>query len=120
MEARDFIYCTIFGVRHRLFVTKIDFSQTPIMHTVDQHDFLCVLPKIIVGAAYDTYTPYKVLKAGNADFRIKRIERLTLNTWRYTFIDTDGALFSVVLTRRSYGDRPDKGSVFKRQGTKRI
>ncbi len=120
MEARDFIYCTIFGVRHRLFVTKIDFSQTPVMHTVDQHDFLSVMPEIVVGAAYDTYTPYKVLKAGNADFRIKRIERLTLNTWRYTFIDIDGALFSVVLTRRSYGDRLDKGSVFKRQGTKRI
>lgn len=98
----DTIYCRLYGVQYRLGVTGIDFSQSPTVYTVHACDLLHMLPSIHVGAAYSTYTPYRVLKAGRADFKIKLIEKISADEWRYSFVDSTGRPFNTILKRRKY------------------
>ncbi|ARW58899.1 hypothetical protein HOS33_gp259 [Erwinia phage vB_EamM_Y3] len=104
------IYCRLYGVQHRLRITEHDFTRTPKMVTVCNADFLTMMPLVIVGAAYDTYTPYKILKAGKADFKIRRIERVSSDKWLYVFEDSQGNAFQTYLHRRMYETYRDNRS----------
>lgn len=112
------IFCRLYGVQHRLRITAYNFLKPQHMITVDPSDVLKMMPRIMVGAAYDTYTPYKVIKAGRADFKIRLIERTDANVWRYVFEDYRGKLFETYLTRRTYDTAGDNNSVkSKRQSS---
>ncbi|QZE58820.1 hypothetical protein pEaSNUABM28_00263 [Erwinia phage pEa_SNUABM_28] len=113
----NFIYCRLYGVQHRLNVEGIDFSQQTVSYMVSASDMLRMMPRIQVGAAYDTYTPYNVLKAGRADFKIKKIEKISADEWRYSFVDYADTPFNTILKRRSYVDRTSESSRLKRQST---
>lgn len=115
------IYCKLYGMQHRLKITAFNFMKQPNMITVDSSDVLKMVPLINVGAAYDTYTPYNVLKAGRADFKIKLMERTDANVWRYTFEDYRGQLFETYLIRRIYDyNRYSKSVRAKRQSTEAL
>lgn len=112
------VFCRLYGVQHRLKITAYNMVQRPHILTVDSSDFLKMMPHVIVGAAYDTFTPYKILKAGRADFKIKKIERSDAYVWRYTFEDYRGQLFETYLIRRIYDyNRYSKSVRAKRQST---
>lgn len=111
------IYCRLYGALYRLRIAGIDFSKKPTKYTVDSSDLLRMMPRIIVGAAYDTYTPFKVIKAGRADFKIKLIERVAPDEWRYTFVDVNGRPFETYLKRRQYAIRHCESVSAKRQST---
>lgn len=112
------VFCRLYGVQHRLKITAYNMVQRPHILTVDSSDFLKMMPHVIVGAAYDTFTPYKILKAGRADFKIKKIERSDAYVWRYTFEDYRGQLFETYLIRRIYETPRDcNGVVIKGQST---
>ena len=113
----DMIYCRLYGVQYRLSVTGIDYSQKPTAYTVEPCDLLRMMPRIMVGAAYATYTPYRVLKAGRADFKIKLIEKIDEDNWRYSFVDHAGRPFSTILKRRTYVDWTSESAWHKRQST---
>ena len=116
----DVIYCELYGVQYRLAVRGIDFSQSPTAYTVDASDLLRMMPRIMVGAAYDTYTPFNVLKAGRADFKIKLIEKLDEDSWRYSFVDYAGRPFSTILKRRTYVDWASESRRLKRQSAEGV
>ncbi|QZE59840.1 hypothetical protein pEaSNUABM39_00260 [Erwinia phage pEa_SNUABM_39] len=118
--ASDTIYCRLYGVQYRLRVTGIDFSQSPTAYTVEPCDLLRMMPRIMVGVAYDIYTPYNVLKAGRADFKIKLIEKVSADEWRYSFVDYAGRPFSTILKRRKYDHWFDQSPRPKGQGPKRV
>ena len=114
----DVIYCELYGVQYRLAVRGIDFSQSPTAYTVDASDLLRMMPRIMVGAAYDTYTPFNVLKAGRADFKIRLMEKTDAHIWRYVFEDYRGQMFETYLVRRHYETPRDcNGVVIKGQTT---
>ncbi len=113
------IYCRLYGIQYRLSILSINMAVQPTRVTVDAADVLRMLPRLNVGAAYAVYSPYRVLKAGRADFKIRKIERTDIHIWRYTFVDQTGQLFETYLKRRTYealghGD----SSCSQRQGTK--
>lgn len=113
------IYCRLYGVQYRLSITAFNFMKQPNMITVDSSDVLKMFPLLNVGAAYDTYTPYKVLKMGQADFKIRKIERTEAHVWRYTFEDSCGQMFEAYMIRRQYATHGNSdGVVFKGQATK--
>ena len=115
------VLCRLYGVQHRLKITAYNMVQQPHILTVDSSDFLKMMPHVIVGAAYDTFTPYKILKAGRADFKIKKIERSDAYVWRYTFEDYRGQLFETYLIRRTYDYNQYSKSVrAKRQSTEAL
>lgn len=113
------IYCKLYGVQHRLRITAYNFMKQPNMITVDSSDVLKMIPRVNVGAAYDTYTPFNVLKAGKADFKIRLMEKTDAHVWRYVFEDYRGQMFETYLVRRHYETPRDcNGVVIKGQTTK--
>ncbi|AWY08521.1 hypothetical protein HOT49_gp262 [Erwinia phage vB_EamM_Alexandra] len=116
----DTIYCRLYGVTYRLKVTGIDFSKTPTAYMVEPCDLLVMLPHFKPGAAYDTYPLFRILKAGRADFKIKLIEKVSSDEWRYSFVDYAGRPFSTILKRRKYDHWFDQSPKPKGQGPKRV
>lgn len=94
------ISCELYGVTHDLRVTAINFARKPELITVSSTDVERMLNGIQVGVAYETYSVYRHLKAGNADFKIRKIERTEGNIWRYTFEDRRHRMFETYLVRR--------------------
>lgn len=117
----EHVYCRMYGIQYRLKIVGYDMSVSPTLHEVCRGDFLKMLPYIQVGAAYATYTPFKVLRAAVADFKVRKIERVSDLTWRYEFETLAGIKFCVNLERRQYdADRYSSSSRFKGQSAKAL